>query len=505
MRILLITPEFKAYIKTPKSDEDTDRIKNKMIRIMNYAIDMNGKENWDFSKIMEYCRILPITMMNVLHTTAALRNINETIGDGDISNLDHKSLEFKQEYNTSMMINVFSTISDSRRHLKDKNTKTITAIENKVSIYRRFIKEAEKAFENGEIVSYEYIIRDIDDEYIKRDFLRLVYKHNKVIYDAVDREYEELNNNSLTRYLTILKNNNIRKEEINLDKVMRNSCEDLDKMLKILNAIISDKKTILRIIEISDLENVNYFKELKSKGIVGNKILTKYPLIFEPNSEYRLALENSINIINSYNLDFSLFNKCPETLVENCHLKDNLDVLFIYGLFGSLANSRKIEFLMKKDLSVTLDKVIELGYEGLLNDRLDLLNEDNWDRIFVLKSMGLKPETREELVNYLRMGRFFIPDSQLGLYIDDATKYYDSFNIPYETDLERILSDYDNTNNSLNFDGVIISKNRVARNLFTNDFGVNEFFKAIITGSILDIDEIKTIKSCLKRKVYKID
>ena len=79
-----------------------------------------------------------------------------------------------------------------------------------------------------------------------------------------------------------------------------------------------------------------------------------------------------------------------------------------------------------------------------------------------------------------------------------------NIDIPYDIDFKKVLENYGYTYNSLNFNGVIISKNRVSRNLLSNDFSTNDFLKAIITDCILDIDEIKTIKSCLKNKVYKI-
>ena len=68
-----------------------------------------------------------------------------------------------------------------------------------------------------------------------------------------------------------------------------------------------------------------------------------------------------------------------------------------------------------------------------------------------------------------------------------------------------LVKNHETSERTLNFDGVIISKNRVARNLVDEVFDVNDLFKAILKDCILSMDEIDTIKSCLKNKVYKLD
>lgn len=465
--------------------------------IMDKLIGNNEKPGWSVLKFVEYCKKSNAAMNNIMAIIIMLKRIAE-------EKLNYNTAEFKNKYKVSEVLRVCSAIDMTKKQI-DSEWKTYTTIvTHEINIYKKFKRDIESAFQKDEIINYENIIHDIDDEDVKRKFLLLVYKHNKVVYEEIYALNEVLKRNSLANYVAILKTYNIKKEEVDLSKVSRNSCEDLDKMLKILNGVVGDKNTILRIIEFSDLESVSYFKELKSKGVLGDNAFIKYPSIFDVNSKYRRQLDKNIDIINGYNLSFSYFSKCPDILVENNKLDCNLEILNNYNFIYKLCNTRKMKFLNSDNLIKKLDTIIELGYESFLNDGLDLLNENNRGRIYVLKSMGIKPESKEELLKYLRDDKFFISDDKLSGYIDDSSRYYGGFSIPYDIDFKKILEDYGYTYNSLNFNGVIISKNRVSRNLLSNDFSTNDFLKAIITDCILDIDEIKTIKSCLKNKVYKI-
>lgn len=484
---------FARHMNTDEDREMLGTVKNTMDKlIMN-----NRKLGWDVSKLVDYYLESPIGMRNIIAIIRITKEINE-------DNVDYTTKEFYESHTIDQVLKVCNAIHMVKKQISDGYKRRKGKMDHEISIYKRFLRDIENAFKKDEIINYEAIVHDIEDEELKREFLMLVYEHNKLEYDKVEAINEKLTQNSLVNYLDVLKSNGIKKDEVNFDRIMRNSCEDLDKMLKILNAIIGDRKTILKIIEFSDLVSVNYFKELKSKGVLGNGAFMRYPLIFDPNSEERKSLDKSIKVINDYGVDFTLFSKFSDVLIENDKLEENLHILCTYKLLDNLNGTKRMKFLMNDDLIKKLDKIIELGYEDFLSDGLDLLNENNWDRIYVLKSMGLKPESKDELLKYLRDKKFFIPDNQLKLYMENTSEYYGNLGITYDVDIARIVADYSNTERSLCIDGVYISKNRVARNLVSRDFDTNEFFRAMITDSILSMDEIETIKSTLKNKVYKI-
>ncbi|MBR5370412.1 MAG: hypothetical protein IK137_03825 [Bacilli bacterium] len=459
----------------------------------------NKMPGWDIIRLVKYYRKSSAGMHNIIAVIRFVKFLKE-------ENHDVNSKEYKERFakDEKDILDVCSAIEMCRKMINEDYKKYKASLSHELTIYKNLKKNVENAFKKDEITNYEMIIHDIDDEKMRREFLNLVYKHNKVEYDKVEELNMSLKKNSVVNYISILKSYSIKKEEVDLLKVMNNSCEDLDKMLKVLNGIVGDKNTIIRIIEFSNLESVNYFKELKSTGVLGNSAFMRYPKIFDANSVERKVLDKNIEMLKNYNIDFSLFHKAPDVLIENTNLSENIEILYYYELLDNLNNTRKMKFLKKDNLVEIIDKIIELGYEEFLDTGLDLLNENNWDRIYVLKTMGLKPETKEELIRCLRDDKFFIPDNKLSSYIENDTVFCEDLDIFYDTDIAAIVKDYANTKRSLSFDGVIISKNRVARNLTNDDFDINDFFKAIITNGVLDSSEIDTIKSSLKNKTYRI-
>lgn len=485
----------KDYLNDYRVDEEEKQLLDKVHTVMNKLILNNRKYGWDILYLIHYYRDNTVVISNIISITSAFKYIKE----GKEENLDFNSRDFKERYNTKDMMYICSAITECRRHINEEYRKIESNLRHRLNIYKKFLKDIEKAFESDEIKNYELIIHDVEDDILKLEFLRLVYQHNKIKYDEIDAVHEKLTRNSLVNYLTVLKSNGIKKDDVDLSKITRNSCEDLDKMIKILNGIVGDKKIIIRIIESSDLMNVNYFKELKSKNVLSTNAFSKYHDIFDINSIHRKILDKNIEIINSYKVDFTLFSKHPDILIENSNLGDNLEILKTYKLLDSLKYSKKFSFLKKNNLSSLIDKIIELGYENLLVENLELLNEDNWDRIYVLKSMGVKPEDNKELIKYLRDDKFFIPNDRLNIYIEDTSEYYSDLDYG-NININEFIKNNEVTSRSLCINGVIISKNRVLRNI---DNG-NKLFKAIITGSILNMNEVESIKEDLKNKVYKI-
>ena len=487
--------EARDYLEDSRINDDERKMLDRVHTTMDKLILNNRKQGWDMLKLVYYYGEDVLTSSNVISLITTFKYIKE----GNEKNINFSSRDFKERYNIKDMMYICDSITECRRHINEEYKKIESNLRHKLNIYKKFLKDIEKAFESEEIRNYENIIHDVEDETLKLEFLRLVYQHNKLKYDEIDAVHEELTKNSLVNYLTILRSNGIKKDDVDLNKVIRNSCDDLDRMIKILNSIIGDKRLVIKIIEISDYPTVLYFKELKTKNVLGNSAFTKYPDIFDSSSEHRKTLDKNIGIINSYKLDFSLFNKSSDVLIENDILDNNLEILKNYKLLDSLKNSKKFGFLKKDNLVILIDKIIELGYEDLLVENLELLNENNWDRIYVLKSIGVKPEDKKELIKYLRDDKFFISDNRLKFYIEDTSKYYDD--IDYDINIQEFINRNESTSRSLCINGVIISKNRVLRNI---DSG-NKLFKSIITGSILNMDEVESIKKELKEKVYKIN
>ena len=492
--------EYKEYLTDSRMDEEEQELLNGIHNIMNKLIVNNRKYGWDVLSLIYYYKTDIVITSNILSLISAFKYIKE----GREENHNFSSKDFKDKYNTRDMLYICESITECRRHINEEYGKIESNLRHNLNIYKRFLKDIEKAFESDEIKNYESIIKDIDDEQLKLEFLKLVYQHNKLKYDEIDAIHEEMTKNSLVNYLTVLKSNGIKKDDVDLNKIIKNSCEDLDRMIKILNNIVGDKKTVIKIIEISDYPTVLYFKELKTKNILNNNAFVKYYDIFDSNSKNRENLDKNIGILNKYKIDFTMFSKNPAILIENDKLDTNLGILEQYKLIDNLKYTKKYSFLMRDDLSMVLDKIIELGYEGLLVENLELLNENNWDRIYVLKSMGVKPKDRDELIKCLRDDKFFISNERLNLYIEDTSKYYDDLDISYDVNFKEFVKNNEITSRTLCIDGVMISKNRILKDINSDYININELFKIIINGSILNMEEVESIKNGIKNKVYKI-
>lgn len=492
---------YKEYLSDSRMDEEEQELLDGIHGLMNKLIINNRKQGWDLLALIYYYKVEPRVISNVVSLISAFKYIKE----GREDNLDYNSRDFKEKYNTRDMMLITSGITECRRHINEEYGKVESNLRHNLNIYKKFLKDMESAFESEEIKNYESIIKSINDEQLKLEFLKLVYQHNKLKYDEIDAIHEELTKNSLVNYLSVLRDNGIKKDDVDLNKIIRNSCEDLDKMIKILNGIVGDKKLVIKIIEFTDYPTVLYFKELKSKNVLSGNAFTMYPDIFDSSSEHRKILDKNIGIINKYKVDYTLFVKNPSVLIENNKLDDNLSILESYKLLDNLKYAKKFSFLMKENLCEILDKVIELGYESILVEDMDLLNEDNWDRIYLLKSMGVKPENKKELIKYLRDNKFFISDDRLNIYIEDTSEYHNDLDISYEVNALNIMKDNEITSRTLCFNGVIISKNRVLRNIDSNIININDLYKGILKNSILSMEEVESIKSSLKNKTYKLD
>ena len=162
-----------------------------------------------------------------------------------------------------------------------------------------------------------------------------------------------------------------------------------------------------------------------------------------------------------------------------------------YDLIKYIKGQNDYSFLGSSNLTTKIDKFLELGYEEFVKEEITLLNEDNIDRVYVLKSIGAMPKTKEELLDCLRSDKFLISDDKREEYINNVVS---SIVTDFKLDIDSIISDYDNTNRTICINGVILSKNRIRRN---SDLGS---FKSIITGSILSYDEVDSLKSELGKK-----
>ena len=351
----------------------------------------------------------------------------------------------------------------------------------------------EKEIKKKEITNVRALIKKIQDPKIKEIILLIVYKHNLSYINELKEEYDKLLSNSTTRYISLLNEYGITIDENNLGSINHNSIDDLNIILSILKNIALPDYLYLNVLNITNLETSKEIKELTIKGyITGNVVLNNID-IFNKNNNLLNILKTNIQLFNNYQINPTIFSDIEEILFINSSLLDkNLKILENYNLIKSLKNSNNYNFLLNIDLAKLIDKYLELGYESLLEQDLDILNYQDTRRVEILNNMGIILE-KDEFIDMFEYNKFFIPDEMLNGYINDEIKVEGNFNITLEELLE-----YRKTTRTIEINGILISINKVI-NALNNKKNMKE---AIFTNMNIDIDTYKEIEAELKGKEY---
>ena len=403
---------------------------------------------------------------------------------------------YKNAFLTDELRCCFTNINNHCSELEKKVKREERDKSRKIRAYEDFINSLTKMFNNDEITNYESIIKKIPNDEIKIDFLKLVYQHNKVFYEDLNSTYEELSKNSTIHFLALLKKYNISKDEIDLSKVMRNKYDDVEESLSILAFMGFDKDIIIKAIQISNLDTINYLKMLRAKGVISNEGFRLYPDLFDPNSAIFYTLNENIKTLGKYKINPAVFVNNINVLLE-CNLENKLSILEDYNLIKSMKNNGDYSYLIKENLASLIDKIIELGYENFLVGDLTLLNEDNWDRIYLLKSIGEEVTSKADLLAVLRDNSFMVSNSKIDKYISNIVPYYD-----FKDDVDiTTLNNFKGTERTYNINGVIVSKNRFIRNCKKNKN--DSVLKNLVYGGIYSKEEIESMIKSLKESKQK--
>ena len=391
------------------------------------------------------------------------------------------------------IIKYISMIRGYRNSLNTKQQKKEKKLKKDIMSYQNFIDFLEPEFQKDEIITYEHLIKKLPSEEIRKDFLKMVYNHNLAEYQKTKEEYDGLSKNSYIRYLALLKDSDIGKEEINLAQVMKKSYEDTETILHVLERMGLSKSMIITGLEKSGTDHIFYIKDLVDKGIISNNTIEQYPNILKQDSEEVISLNKNLEIFKTLNLNPANLISNPEVLIGNKYLEQNIKVLNDYSLLHLIKSKSNYGYLSDPYLASKIDMFLELGLEGYLTEDITLLNENNIERLYVLKSIGMPIFDKDDLLELLRSNKFFISQSELKKYIPDFSGYY----FEDETEIDDFsIYDYSSSVRTFNINGTILSKKRYERNLKS---GLSPF-KALIKDAVLDMDEIENIKETFKVK-----
>lgn len=495
----------------PMPDDIPPMVHDELNDFISFIISSTRDGAVDMSTLLYYCEVYPkkvlyvlklIVELNKMEMTIPMAFINEdTIGENaerDVNGNIHIHAK-KDEINKRVpgaesIIKEFAVIKDHGDSVIANRRKQVKTLEKEIKAYEEFLSEVLKLDDAKEIKNFDVVVEKISDKRLRKEYLKLVFEHNNEEYMKLDSRLNEFKANSSTNYLSLLQEYDIKKDEIDIKLVMRNTLDEVKDILMFLNNITDDKELIIKALETTDIDTMISIKDLVNKGVLDEECLLKNPLLFIKDSDVYKSLLSSIECSHKHSVDLVNISNNPSILINNNLLEDNLTIIENYSLTRGLKSDVDCSFLRLEGLNSKIDKILELGYEDLLEKDLSLLNEDNWDRIYVLKAIGFMPSTKEELINQLRTDTFIVPDSSLDNYIHNVVEYCDK---DFKLDSD-FMDDYYNSDRTINVNGVILSRQRILRN---KDMS----FQTLIKGSILSKDEIDILIGELEPKTYKIE
>lgn len=472
---------------SPKIIEEMTGFESKEINLTNY-FKCYQEQHKAFIRLMGdyivYRKML--TLNKYLNRNADKENYNNKERKLYKKNEIEKSCNYKKILSEINSVKYYIESEDKKEEKeRRKNNKEIYNLESA-------LKALDVALKNQEIRNASEIVKQVADLDIKYAMLQLIAEHNNKYYDELNSEFETLNNNDKIKYRSLLDKYNIPKNICNIESIMVNSIEEVDLMLKSLTKFEFTNEQIIRILKYSNLEIVSKIKEYSDKEYIGlDFICSNIDLFYEASSKLSLY-ENSLNIINNYGINPSVFKDYSQLLLNSDLLDKNLNILDSYNLLSSIRTTNSYEFIANDDLASLIDKYIELGYMEYLVKDLNLLNTDKLLRLELLQKLGLGIESKEELESILEKKRFFVEDSEILNYLPREVASIDNFR---DISLASYREDY----LTYNIDGVLVSAPKVDR-LISEGYSKHD---AIFYGMHLREEEYREVINNINGTPYK--
>lgn len=362
------------------------------------------------------------------------------------------------------------------------------------------------------IIGIDNIIYKIPDKAIQLEVLKYIYTHNMNLHKKIESEYQELSKCDISNYRLLLSNFGLNVSNDALEEIMNNSLDDLERILSLLkNMGLISFEHIIDILKITSIDVVSRLNSLWQGSIISCELLRTNINLFDGDSYEYSTLNKNISLLEEKGISPRIFVNSNVLLFSNDLFCKNINILDKYLLIPSLNKTSSFDFLKSDGLDVSIDTLIELGYENYLIEDLDILNYSNrFGRLRLLKELNIVVSSKDELISVLSSDKFYVEDKDIDSYVYNSSLY----NLPnlengVNRDQECVdLEKFSISPRTYNFDGVLISKNRVLKKLKNIDSDCSELNKAlysILHGSVLSDSEVNTIKNCLKPDEYDSD
>lgn len=488
--------------------------------------DHMGTTPKDFIAFIDLFIEEPQTVVLALSTVSTLREIEEEkefhyFMINEIAQEEHSrkvkgkvqdkwvSERIRDDYNIANLLKPITDARNEYHQLEQVQRNKIRNLSRAKTEYEKLEKELYKAIQAGEVRNIESLIRKIPSAEIRLSVLKLVYSHNKEIYDRLSNEYQQLAANDSSHYQVLLAKYGISPDTYEVGTVMTNSIEELEKILDLASKLkLTKPQELLRIAQNSNLETLENILSLAEKGIITSDLIKNHQLILNPETKDYEDFMRNLALISNKRLNPHMFTQSEEILtISHQRFQESIQTLETYDLNSNLRTGMNLSFLGSENLNTAIDTLLELGYENNLEENLELLNyKDRFNRLRILKSLNISVSSTQELLDVLSSDKFYVPDNEITKYIYDATSY----NLPKDiviieeakkkvSDISK-LSEYSYTSRTYSFDGILISKNRVHKNLSTissTSKVQSRLLYGVLKGTILTDEEISKVRGVL--------
>ncbi|MBQ6538836.1 MAG: hypothetical protein IJL76_00970 [Bacilli bacterium] len=199
--------------------------------------------------------------------------------------------------------------------------------------------------------------------------------------------------------------------------MMEHNLEDLSEMLKELHKISDNKDFVIKGIQESNIARIKDLVSLKDKGFIWSHSIYENADLLELDSDKYNKMINSIDYVNEKGLNPGIFIDEVELLMDDNNIKEKIDLLEKENKLIQLKNTESYEFFNNDHLKEKINLIRRLDLDRFMKDDLDLLNEENLERVMILGEIDYEIETKEELIGILRDDKFIVPDNKINDYI----------------------------------------------------------------------------------------
>lgn len=476
----------------------------------------------DMMELLELCRKCPNEllygmkavfdikrMLDVNVTNGIYHKLNKTMR-GTNSYLDKAlekySLKYEEWYYTERLKKAISFINNYNDNIEYYEDKEKAFLKQEIRNYNLLEDWIRNCKEDREITYINGVITRISDSSIRRAVLEDIYRGNIVIQQGIEQEYYQLSGDIPEWCVELFNKYGISltgKDLVRFKKVEK--LKELLEKLVIFN--ITDTNTLVEILSKTNYERVVSIRKYIDSSYLDESKLDKYIGLFDVNSEEYSNFVNNVSYLDRF-LSKEQMRNAGILQGDCCLIEKNVGIIDNYNFLGSLRNTSSLDFLGVFGLEEKIDQGLELGFEKFFNSSLDLLNEkdEKLKRVLILRRLGYTLDSYEDLSEVLARNSFVVLDDEIDKYMFDRTKYIDSeVEGEYRTKQEYLsyLEPYSKTKLTYNIDGVIVSKNKIQRNLDLieeQSISNKAFLKCLLRNSIVDQEEYDKVVDIVNKK-----